>query len=524
MSYFLNNVKHDKYIIDEKYLDIYDKNNYILPLIEIFNKDEIEFDFSNVRFTSNEEKLKSRNVVINKIVIDYGDGHKETLHEILKSKSSFIGNFIEKNWKITKHTFFTEKKHIYEEDLKEENHPHISIIFFNQFNDRYYFSIPYKILYKSFYDEGSSFNLMDANINNKNISSFTIREPKNNNLIVVSAKKFTTDEIYFSNPSFIVDESDDYFVDDDTIAWNWAVIPDISIIKAEAKSTNSEHYTVSLEWREKNIIIHDFKLYKKLVGSSDEPSLIGVRFDDLSYEEKIDETGLYQYIIEIVGINDKRNTKNLYLNCSPSNPCDISESKDKPLINETEKMTINGEDIDCVVTKKSFDINFIIPNLGSTPSSLDTYNKLIFTLYNEEKSSPFDYDILKNKDNVTEDGGLFTLSVETDTIPDGKYNIQLKVEDVLGNVGNEIKHEGVISPMDNFYISYIIGKFKDFSFSISKDIDENGKIFEEKLISNTEMTINDKKDFTFNWDFVDTDDETIPGNVDYFEVSLTPIA
>lgn len=511
MSYFLNNIKRDKYIIDEKYLGDYE--GFVeLPLIEIFNKDDIEFDFSNVWFVSKNEKLKTANIAINKIVIDYGDGHKETLHEILKSKPSFIGSFIERNWKITNHSFFTEKKHIYEEDLKEENHPRISITFFNQFNDRYYFSIPYKILYKSFYNEGSSFNLIDANINNKNTTSFTIREPKNNNLIVVSAKKYATDEIYFSNPSFIVDESDDYFVDDDVMTWNWSVIPDINIVKAEAISDNQEYYTVSLEWREKNINIYNFNLSKKLIGSSNDPSPIDVKFDDLGYKEKIDETGLYQYIFDLVGINDKRNTKFLYLNCSPSNPCDISESKDKPLINETEKKTINGEDIDCVVSKKSFDINFIIPKLGSTPPSLDTYNKLIFTLYNEEKSTPFVYDILKNRDIVTENDGLFTLNVETDTIPDGKYNIQLKVEDVLGNIGNEIKHNDVVSPIENFHISYIIGKFKDESLTV-KDVDRVDKTF--KI---------DEKDFTLNWDFVDINDENNPGNVDYFEISLTPIA
>ena len=505
MSYFLNNTKYNKFIIDEQYLNTY--NGLVeLPLIEIFNKDEIEFDFTNVVFECSDPDLKGRNIAINKIHIDYGDGSSETLHEVLKVKSKFLGNFVEKNWKTVHHTFFTEQKHIYQENLIIANYPKINITFFNQFNDRYHFSIPYKILYKSFYDDGTSFNLMDANINNNNISSFTLREKKNNALIVVSAKNYTTGETYFSNPSFIIDESDDYFVDDDTLTWNWSTLPEIYIDELNVSPIlESSKWSVNFKWREKNINLYDFSLFRRPFGSPEEPILITKNFIDLGYEDIIDTPGIYEYIFDLVGINNKRNIIYLNVNCSSTNPCTIYEHETFGLIHPISIENINSQ-TENVVSSKTFDISFELPTMGQTNPSLDIYKKFIFSAHHTDKFVSVDFDILKNKESISKDNKYYTLNVRTDTIPDGKYNISLAVEDITGNTGNTIFSKNENGPISNFYVSYVIGAFDEESFIASVE----------------------EKDIHLNWKFFDINvndnGEKEPGNADYFEVTLTPIS
>jgi hypothetical protein len=217
MSYFCDSIKYEKYIIDETYTKNY-KEAVILPLIEIFNKEVVDFDFSNVVISCTDEKLK--NVEINKIIIDYGDGFSEILNEKLVSKNSAIGDFIKNKWQETSHAFITNKKHLYEGIEEVTSYPHITITFLNHFNDRFYFVIPYKILYKSYYEEGSDISLMDANIGNNNITSFTIREKRSNNIIILSSKTFSEDFEVFSDPVTHVKSSDDYYVDDEDMVWN----------------------------------------------------------------------------------------------------------------------------------------------------------------------------------------------------------------------------------------------------------------------------------------------------------------
>jgi hypothetical protein len=48
--------------------------------------------------------------------------------------------------------------------------------------------IPYKIVYKSLYDIGSHFSLLEANVTNSNLTSYVLKEHKDDTIIITSTR------------------------------------------------------------------------------------------------------------------------------------------------------------------------------------------------------------------------------------------------------------------------------------------------------------------------------------------------
>ena len=174
----------------------------------------------------------------------------------------------------------------------------------------------------------------------------------------------------------------------------------------------------------------------------------------------------------MVGINNKRNIIYLNVNCSSTNPCTIYEHETFGLIHPISIENINNQ-TENVVSSKTFDISFELPTMGQTNPSLDIYKKLIFSAYHTDKFVSVDFDILKNKETISKDNNYYTLNVRTDTIPDGKYNISLVVEDITGNTGNTIFSKKENKPISDFYISYVIGAFDEKSLDVHNNGNSN---------------------------------------------------
>ena len=91
------------------------------------------------------------------------------------------------NWKKVSHKFNSEKKNVY---LTDDVHslPKISLTFYNTFNDKTVINIPYKLIYKSFYDLTNGIKLMSGSVSNDNHSSFVLKNNRDNALFVISVK------------------------------------------------------------------------------------------------------------------------------------------------------------------------------------------------------------------------------------------------------------------------------------------------------------------------------------------------
>ena len=490
MSYFCDSIKYEKYIIDETYMKDY-KEAVILPLIEIYNKEVVNFDFSNVVISCTDENLKD--VEISKIIIDYGDGSSEILNENLVSKNSAIGDFIKNKWQETSHIFTTKKKHIYEGIKEITSYPHITITFLNHFNDKFYFVIPYKILYKSYYEEGSDISLMDANIGNNNITSFTIKERRSNNIIILSSKSFSEDIEIFSDPVTHVKSSDDYYVDDEDMVWNWSIYPELDITQSDVIfNVEKNNYDVTLDWREKKVNLYKFKLNRRKMGTDEAPKTICDDFTIHPFKDNVNQ-GIYHYTFDITGINDLSTTQDLYLKCQYHYPATIC-------------VPSNTNVVDSFVNKKSFDISFSFKDSEQTPTSFEMFKKFNIILTNEENLLTFVYDILKSE--VKENQGFYSFQVTTDVLPNGVYNVSLDVEDVCEGTSNSfLTNDGasLINPTTS--IEYVIGDFKHININ------------NQSFNPDDYTTISDEN-IKFDWSFIEVGNEEEAGNVDFFEIEL----
>lgn len=518
MSFFQNNQKYDTYIIDDSYFNNYE-SEITLPLIEIYNKDNIIFDFSNVKISSLDTNLKDRDIKINKILIDYGDGKQDLLNERLSNKGSTIGDFNIKKWQIVSHAFTSDKKHIYFEDLSLESHPQIKIIFFNQFNDKFYYSIPYKFLYKSFYDEGGDISLISANTNNRNITSFTLRERKNNTLLFVSSSSnVSIDEMVFTNPISFVDETDDYYIDDEDMVWNWSTIPELIILDPIIfPNDETNKYHITLEWKEKNVNLIDIKLKQRTLGKDDSSSisLENTENGDLPFSTTIEDVtpGVYEYTFDIKGINDLKNTQKIYIKATDANLCDM-RFKNIPQIT-------NAGDI----RNKTFDICFYIPS--GNPDTFEIFKKFDIVLTHEEKLLVYNYDVL-NSDVISSESDIdnfYSFTIFSDVIPDGKYNISINLKDIKDNDAIYFKDKDgkdydKTSPL-SFTLNYIIGKFGDIKTNAIENVsDQQSSNSSEENPSSIPSKSITEKNIELSWNFFNNESDIEAGDADIFDIIL----
>ena len=248
MSYFYNNKIYDDYILDGV-INPADGNVIYKDIIEIFNNESLRLNFSNLDFRCSNYTIKNHQ--LSKIIVDWGDGKIDKLSKSLMNKSSSIGTYDPLSWKQITHLFNVDKRYEYniedQENLKAVL-PKISITLINTFNDRVTVYIPYKIVYKSLYDIGACFSMMEANVTNDNLTSYVLKECKDNTVVITMSRDWkkiygSTSEVITIKDTNISPDFSDEFVNEDSIVWDWKSVPQVDLTVTYSFSiTNNVYY------------------------------------------------------------------------------------------------------------------------------------------------------------------------------------------------------------------------------------------------------------------------------------------
>lgn len=441
MSYFYDNKIYDDYIIDGV-INPGETKTIVKDVIEIFNNERLRFNFSNLDFRCSNPSVENQELT--KIVIDWGDGSVDRLSKSLMNKSSSIGTYDPISWKQATHLYNVDKR--YEYDIADQENliavlPKIVITLINTYNDRVVIYIPYKIVYKSLYDIGSHFSLLEANVTNSNLTSYVLKEHKDDTIIITSTRDWK--KIYGNSSQIVTIKDDnistnfsDQFVNEDSIVWDWKSVPevDLTVKNSTEGQTNIVYFycsfneiTVNLDtWTPKCFKIQDVN--KELVVNYNDINKQLNIFRIYNYDglDKKDlENGVYKTYLDVVGINDVAGSSSPVYNSVPE---DVQGKPAKLLTNKL----INESNI----TNKTFNLNFA---LGKTTDNFqyDIYPQMIkeavvtlkpTKIGNEVADSEirFEYDL---KQHLSEG----TLEILTKSIPNGTYTYSSKVLDVLGN-------------------------------------------------------------------------------------------
>ena len=183
MSYYHNKRINDVFVINNvinpSLSDVYylGKNSFI----EIFNNEIMEFDLTDMVYTCSNVGVGG--VELNKIKVNWGDGHVDVVTKGLKDKGKSINNKGQ-SWKRLRHLYNTDKRNVYlTDDIKSLSR--IEIYLYNTYNDVTKLVIPYKLIYKTIYDMDCNFSIMSANFTNNNLTSYVLKENNTDSVTIV---------------------------------------------------------------------------------------------------------------------------------------------------------------------------------------------------------------------------------------------------------------------------------------------------------------------------------------------------
>ena len=303
MSYFIDNRIHDKYIIDGVFSEI--ESPYMRDVIEIFNNENFNLDLSNIVFKCSDISIDNQQFT--KVRIDWGDGSKDLLSKPLTSKASTISTYDPISWKQIQHLYNVDKRYEYQEGISAQSLPKIEITLYNTFNDRVVIYIPYKMVYKSIYDIGSRFSLMQANLTNRNLVSYVLKQHKDDTMLIISSGDWERFHGQIVQKVYDVKNisSSDYsneFVNEDSIVWNWKSAPQIELTlnyvqdesyyqgKFEERTINVQEWTPRCE----KLGYVNQQIQMQILDEKNKVFRCG---DDL-------RNGVYKIWIDMVGINE----------------------------------------------------------------------------------------------------------------------------------------------------------------------------------------------------------------------------
>ena len=440
MGYFYKNKFHDVYSIDKL---IYAKDGDIImdEYIEIFNNEELVLDFSNTVLVCSNEKIKGAE--LHKIKIDWGDGKTDVLVKNLLDSGSSISNIVE-SWKIARHIYNTDKRHIYLAE-KIESLPKITVYFYNTYNDIVKLVLPYKLVYKSFYDLNCTFDVISANTGNNNLTTFVMKESANDSISIVQSinntLNFEDKFVYITDKTASVDYSDEY-IDEDNVLWGWDQIPYVYINVSYNQYLVPGNSTSLRGFRcvgtEKTVPVEEWTPHVNKITDDGNKTVSNVIIDDNqsfmfyvfggSKDNYVDlETGLYEIYLDVTGINDVKGCTDKKI---VANPTDSDYTKTISYSGNTTdsinyKFTLSKgnsqwsyfKNVELILKPTKIDKSENGLGLENTWVTADEYFNFSFPLDLSKKNG--------------------TISIPMKSLPNGNYDVYYKAEDLLGNNLNQ---------------------------------------------------------------------------------------
>lgn len=468
MSYFYNNKIYDEYVIDGVINAAQGDVGY-KDVIEIFNNESLRLDISNLDMRCSNPFINNQQ--LSKIVVDWGDGHQDRLSKPILNRSSTIGVYDPISWKQATHLFNVDKRYEYEiaQDNLKQVLPHITITLINTYNDRVKIYIPYKIVYKSIYDIGSHFSMMNANSTNSNLTSYVLKQHKDNTIVITMSRDWRKiyggdSEIITIKDTTVSPDFSDEFVNEDSIVWDWKSVPQVDLSVTLANDGVSYFYcqfdevTVNLDtWTPKCYLIGQPNQELK-IGYNDIDRELNryniYNYNDLEKENL--QNGVYKVYLQVVGINEIQGESGVIYKSVPNNE-DLKATPAKII-------TLDGFTPQEDVTTKEFSVNFELGD--SLTHDYTIYPEMIKQayLYLRPKTivlqgfeNPQDADsaiiFSYNLKPLLKEG---MMTIPSKSIPNGQYEYDVYVSDVLGNIEEETYTIGITTGTEGEQIASLV--------------------------------------------------------------------
>lgn len=442
MSYYYNKKIYDTYKISE----LFNTNTTLTKdVIEICNNEDFIIDLTQCTFKSNMNGVE--NVELNKVIINWGDGEVTKLIRPINHSVSTISNVKENSWKKTSHKFNVDKRNVYLTD-NVTFLDKIKIKLYSTFNDVVTILIPYKIVYKSLYDLGTNFELLQANVANNNLTQFVLKEGVNDSITIVSAKDWKkiygdSNEINYINDNKIsVDYSDEY-IDYDKIVWDWNAVPYVELYNIDVDKSNK---IISCYFNQKNVILDDWtpnceKILDDGNISYDKDSNENVKennYFECKFKDSLDNS-LFRIYLDVVGINGVKGKSDYFYAASSSNfantitylKASSIPSEDDKLYNFNLSLNVQWKHLETakmILTPIRWAASSSIYSSDVIDIGLTTTDNFSSSEYEDsDVSYSFEY-------NITNDG----IIIDPYSLPNGKYQISYYIKDLLGNVKREV--------------------------------------------------------------------------------------
>lgn len=443
-QYFLNDTLDGK-------VDVITK-----PIVQLFNNEQIVIDFTDLTFNCSEAGING--VELLKVKIDWGDGYSDILNKHIVSVSSTIGTIQQMNWKKVSHKFNSEKKNVY---LTDDVHslPKISLTFYNTFNDKTVINIPYKLIYKSFYDLTNGIKLMSGSVSNDNHSSFVLKNNRDNALFVISVKDwkkiYGQDEILYINDSHVSEDYSDEYIAQDSTVWQWNETPRVSISKCEVKTGVYGGKTVTYfhcQVEKKQITFDSWTPYCYFLGENGQEKMTEIDgsetaekfvFKIFNFENKKDaagniiqktyknlQDGIYKIYVQVLGVNGlKASSQPLYV------------KNDESIIASDKIIAYNGQFVSKNESEKVVVLRYTLPpnanpnhleyaKMYLSSSKYDKSNNGLGTVFEEGEHIVFEYDLDFSEEAKKNGGSYYEMRIPFSNIPNGSYQMIFEIKEL----------------------------------------------------------------------------------------------
>ena len=420
--------------------------------IEIYNNGQFTLDLTSLRVSCSDSSIQNSEII--KIRIDWGDGQKDTISKSILSNSSSIGFYDEMDWKTITHVFNTDKRNVYlTDDVKAL--PKIRIKAFTTFNDSVVINIPYKLIYKSLYDLGTDFSLMNGNISNDNHSSFILKNNKENNMVVISVrdwKKIYGDDeiIYINDDNVSIDYSDEY-ISEESVVWDWDSLPSISL-RSELKTKkigNTDVVYLHCYFTEDAVQLQSWQPHCYLLNDSGDVQITHIESDldaksfDVYNKDKKDNiislvNGMYKIWVDINGINGlKGSSEIIYKDKGKS----ASDKLQIPVGVQFSQKVGNSLVVRYCLPDGAFVSHIKYAKLYLITQKYDNSDNGLGDEFTKGDKLMFEIPLDFTKEKATDD--YYTVKIPYKMIPNGEYSFAFEVK--------ELSKDNITAPEENIY-------------------------------------------------------------------------